>query len=405
MTFLYRYIKKSRLFNIAVYNSRMKRYIEQFILKDIQKKLVILTGPRQVGKTYMSRQLMVNFQNPIYLNWDIPEHRVRLQKQDWYDKYDFVIMDEIHKMSHWKQWLKGVTDARAPGTALLVTGSARMDTFRQAGESLAGRYYSYRMHPISVKELCSSGNQKPREALEHILQRGGFPEPCLEESFDDVLRWRLEYSKNLIREDILEFSRLQELNTMKIFIEILRDRVGSLLSLASIARDIGCSPITLNKYLDILKALFIVFTIHPWHDNVGRSLLKTPKVYFYDQGLVKGNEGVRLENATACMLLKHCDFIRDTQGLETGLHYLRTKDGAEIDFVITTDNPLKNRHELTHLIEVKCSDNTPHATLIRFAAQFPEAKAVQLVYNLRVSQRTHGIIIDDMASYLSELEA
>jgi predicted AAA+ superfamily ATPase len=348
---------------------------------------------------------MTHFQNPIYLNWDIPEHRVRLQKQDWYDQYDLVIMDEIHKMSHWKQWLKGVTDARAPGTSLLVTGSARMDTFRQAGESLAGRYYSYRMHPISVKELCSSTDQKPREALEHILQRGGFPEPCLEESLEDVLKWRMEYSKNILREDILEFSRLQELNTMKIFIEILRDRVGSLLSLASIARDIGCSPITLNKYLDILKALFIVFTIHPWHDNVGRSLLKTPKVYFYDQGLVRGNEGVRLENAVAYMLLKHLDFIRDTKGLETGLHYLRTKDGAEIDFAITMDNPLTQRHELTHLIEVKCSDSTPHKTLIRFAAQFPEAKAVQLVYNLKVSVKTNGIVIDDMASYLSALEA
>ena len=383
----------------------MKRYVEQFILKDIKKKLVILTGPRQVGKTYMSRQLMTYFQNPIYLNWDVPEHRVRLQKQDWYDQYDLVIMDEIHKMSHWKQWLKGVTDARAPGTALLVTGSARMDTFRQAGESLAGRYSSYRMHPISVKELCSTGDYKPREALEHILQRGGFPEPCLEESLEDVLKWRVEYSKNILREDILEFSRLQELNTMKIFIEILRDRVGSLLSLASIARDIGCSPITLNKYLDILKALFIVFTIQPWHDNVGRSLLKTPKVYFYDQGLVRGNEGVRLENAVAYMLLKHLDFIRDTKGLETGLHYLRTKDGAEIDFAITTDNPLTQRHELTHLIEVKCSDGTPHKTLIRFAAQFPESKAVQLVYNLKVSVKTNGIVIDDMASYLSALEA
>jgi hypothetical protein len=105
------------------------------------------------------------------------------------------------------------------------------------------------------------------------------------------------------------------------------------------------------------------------------------------------------------MLLKHVDYIRDTKGLETGLHYLRTKDGAEIDFAITADNPLTHRHELTHLIEVKCSDNTPHATLIRFAAQFPEAKAVQLVYNLKVSIKTKGIIIDDMASYLSELEA
>ncbi len=377
----------------------MQRYVEQTVFKDIKKKLVILTGPRLVGKTYMSRQLMSYYHNPLYLHWDIPEHRVRLQKQDWYDIHDLVVMDEIHKMANWKQWLKGVTDAKAPGTSLLVTGSARMETFRQAGESLAGRYYAYKMHPISVKELCTNTSKSPSEALDHLLERGGFPEPCLAEEILEVNKWRLEYSKDLLREDILEFSRLQELNTMKIFIEILRGRVGSLLSLASIARDIGCSPITLNKYLDILKALFVVFTIHPWTDNVGRSLLKTPKVYFFDQGLVKGDEGARLENAVAYMLLKHADFIRDTQGIETGLHYLRTKDGEEIDFAISQDN------QLTDLIEVKCSDNKPHATLMRFATKFPEANAVQLVYNLRYPQKTHGILIEDMAKYLSELQA
>jgi len=377
----------------------MQRYLAQTVFKDIKKKLVILTGPRRVGKTFMSRQLMSYYQNPLYLHWDIPEHRVRLQKQDWYDLHDLVVMDEIHKMANWKQWLKGVTDAKAPGTSLLVTGSARMETFRQAGESLAGRYFAYKMHPISVKELCANTSKSPSEALDHLLERGGFPEPCLVEEILEVNKWRLEYSKDLLREDILEFSRLQELNTMKIFIEILRSRVGSLLSLASIARDIGCSPITLSKYLDILKALFVVFTIHPWTDNVGRSLLKTPKVYFFDQGLVKGDEGARLENSVAYMLLKHADFIRDTQGIETDLHYLRTKDGEEIDFAISQDN------QLTDLIEVKCSDNKPHATLIRFAEKFPKANAIQLVYNLRYPLKTRGILIEDMAKYLSELQA
>ena len=264
---------------------------------------MILTGPCQVGKTYMGRQLMSQFKTPLYLNWDIPEDRVRLQTQSRYDQNDLVIMEKIHKMTNWKQWLKGITDAKSPGTALLVTGSARMDTFRQAGESLAGRYYSYRMHPISVKELSIDTQIKPREALDHLLERGGFPEPFLADQLELVLRWRTDYAKDILREDILEFSRLQELNTMKIFIEILGERVGSLLSLASIARDIGCSPITLSRYLDILQALFVVFTIHPMHDNIARSLLKTPKVYFYDQGLVRGNEGAKLENAVACMLL------------------------------------------------------------------------------------------------------
>jgi len=181
----------------------MKRYLQDHALSDIKRKLVILTGPRQVGKTYMGRQLMSQFKTPLYLNWDIPEDRVRLQTQSRYDHNDLVIMDEIHKMTNWKQWLKGITDARSPGTALLVTGSARMDTFRQAGESLAGRYYSYRMHPISVKELCFDTQIKPREALDHLLERGGFPEPCLADQLELVLRWRTDYAKDILREDIL----------------------------------------------------------------------------------------------------------------------------------------------------------------------------------------------------------
>jgi predicted AAA+ superfamily ATPase len=138
----------------------------------------------------------------------------------------------------------------------------------------------------------------------------------------------------LIRDDVLEFSRLREVGAMRLFVELLRDRVGSPLSLASIARDLAISPMTVATYLEILQALFIVFTIRPWHKNIARGLLKTPKVYFYDTGLVRGDSGVRLENAMATMLQKHVHFLQDSSGREVELHYVRTKDGAEVDFAI-----------------------------------------------------------------------
>lgn len=97
---------------------------------------------------------------------------------------------------------------------------------------------------------------------------------------------------------------------MRMFVELLRDRVGSPLSLASIARDLGISSAIVKTYLEILEALFIVFTIRPWHDNVARALLQTPKVYFDDTGLVRGHDGVRLENAVAIRLQKHVFFCR-----------------------------------------------------------------------------------------------
>jgi hypothetical protein len=198
-------------------------------------------------------------------------------------------MDEIHKMPGWKTWLKGVVDGRAAQQALLVTGSARMDTFRQSGESLAGRYFSWRLHPVSVREWCAHSGAVPAAALAHLMRRGGFPEPCLAASDEDAARWRNQYATDLVREDVLEFSRLHEITALRLFLDMLRQRVGAPLSLASIARDLAVAPNTLKRYLDILQALFIVFTVQPWHRNVGRALLQAPKVYFYDTGMVADN--------------------------------------------------------------------------------------------------------------------
>jgi predicted AAA+ superfamily ATPase len=340
---------------------------------------------------------MQSFGTAQYLNWDVLADRMVLQRQSWNPRAGLLVMDEIHKMPNWKAWLKGVADGRLAGQALLVTGSARMETFRQAGDSLAGRYFAFKLHPISVREWCEQQQVDPATALDHLLERGGFPEPCLAADSIQAERWRAQYFNDLIREDVLEFSRLHEINTMRLFVELLRERVGSPLSLASIARDLAVAPATLKRYLDILQALFIVFAVHPWHRNVGRAILQTPKVYFFDTGLVRGDQGVRLENAVAGMLLKQAHFLQDSAGREVGLHYIRTKDGAEVDFAFSEAGELKQ------LIECKLSDNKPHRALARFAEQFSDVDAVQIVFNLRQEEFRNGITITDAANWLSRL--
>lgn len=377
----------------------MKRYLDELALKDLAAKMVMLTGPRQVGKTTLARQLMREFKDAQYLNWDVLPDRGVLQRQSWNPRAKLLVMDEIHKMHGWKGWLKGVVDGKSPGQALLVTGSARMETFRQGGDSLAGRYFAFRLHPFSVREWCERRQVEPAEALEHLLERGGFPEPCLADNPADADRWRAQYFNDLIREDVLEFSRLHEINTMHLFVELLRERVGSPLSLASMARDLAVSPATLKRYLDILQALFIVFTVQPWHRNIARAILQSPKVYFFDTGLVRGDQGVRLENAVAGMLLKHVHFLQDTSGKAFGLHYIRTKDGAEVDFALSKEE------SLTHLIECKLGDNKPHRSLLRFAGEFADAETVQIVYRLRQEEARNGIRITDAANWLAELAA
>jgi hypothetical protein len=381
------------------YIGRMNRYLDKLIFNDLASKMVVLTGPRQVGKTTLSRRLMQSFNKAQYLNWDVLADRSILQRQSWNPRAGLLVLDEIHKMRDWKGWLKGVVDGRQVGQSLLVTGSARMETFRQSGDSLAGRYFAFRLHPISVREWCEQQGSDPVTALDHLMARGGFPEPCLAGDSIQADRWRAQYFTDLIREDVLEFSRLQEINTMRLFVELLRERVGSPLSLASIARDLAVAPATLKRYLDILQALYIVFTVHPWHRNVGRAILQTPKVYFFDTGLVRGDQGVRLENAVAGMLLKQMHFVHDSEGREVGLHYIRTKDGAEVDFALSESG------KLTQLIECKLSDNKPHRALVRFAEQFVGAEAVQLVYNLRQEEFLKGIIITEASNWLARLAA
>ena len=377
----------------------MKRYLDDPVASDLQRKMVLLTGPRQVGKTTLCRQLMERFASAQYLNWDVAADRMILRRQTWGARTRLLAMDEIHKMPDWKNWLKGVVDGRPPEQALLVTGSARMETSRQSGDSLAGRYLPFRLHPISVREWCEQRGGTPAEALARLMERGGFPEPCLAASVEDAERWRRQYFTDLIREDVVEFSRLHELTAMRLFVEVLRERVGSPLSLASIARDLAVSPTTLKRYLDILQALYIVFAIQPWHHNIARAILQTPKVYFFDTGLVRGDAGVRFENAVAAMLLKHAHFRQDAQGKNTGLHYIRTKDGAEVDFALSEEN------RLAHLIECKLSDNAPHRALTRFASQFAGAEAVQIVYDLRQEEHRAPVHILDAANWLGDLAA
>ena len=349
--------------------------------------MVFVTGARQVGKTTLSRMLLDSAPGQ-YLNYDVADDRAVILSAKWSPQATLLVLDEIHKMPDWKPWLKGVFDGKPAKQRLLVTGSGRLDTFRQAGESLAGRFFAWRLHPISTREWCTQTGTTPDDALTHLLTRGGFPEPCLATSDDEAQRWRRQYFDGLIRNDVLEFSRLYELTAMRLFTELLRQRVGSPLSLASMARDLNVSSVTLKRYLEILEALYIVFIVRPWHHNIARATLQAPKVYFFDTGLVQGDEGVRFENLVACHLLKHVHWQQNAKGREVDLHYVRTKDGAEVDFCLSHKAPAGD--SLTHLIECKLGDSKPQSALKRFAEQWTDAQAVQLVRNLGQSRTMAG---------------
>jgi uncharacterized protein len=375
----------------------MKRYLDEIVARDLARKMVFLTGPRQVGKTTLARQLLAAYPSGQYLNFDTANDRKTITSHAWNPQAQLLVFDELHKMPRWKSWLKGVYDGKLAENKILVTGSARLDFLKKSGDSLAGRFFSLRLHPLSVAEWCAEHGTTQEQALSHLLERGGFPEAALALNADESERWRLQYLDGLIREDILEFSRLQEINTMRVLVEMLRERVGSPLSVASLARDLSASTTTITRYLQILEAIYVIFTIKPWHKNIARSLLKAPKIYFYDSGLVRGNEGVRFENLVAAHLLKWTHYQRDVNGKEVDLHYVRTKDESEVDFSVVTSG------QVSQLIECKLTDTKPHTALTRFAVEHPEAEAVQLVRNLRQSIHHESMIIEPAAPWLGRL--
>jgi uncharacterized protein len=376
-----------------------KRSLRAKLEHDLRRKLVVLTGARQAGKTTLARQLMAGFEPAQYLSRNMPADRQLISAQAWTPKARLVVFDEIHKMRDWKAFLKGAWDGRAEAQAMLVTGSARMDTFRQGGESLAGRYFSWRLHPFSVRELMQTQGLTAAAALQRLLQRGGFPEPCLAETDTDAERWRAQYVTDLVREDVLDFSRVHEVRTLQLLLDLLRERVGSPVKLSSLAQALQISPTTAARYVEILEALYIVFRVTPWHRNVARSPLKEPKIYFLDNGLVKGDAGARLENAAAAMLQKHCHYRQDAERKPVTLHTIRDKERHEIDFVLAEGDTV------TDLIEVKLGDAVPSAYLHRMAERFAPARALHLVAELRQPAQHGRVEVADLGDRLAELAA
>lgn len=371
----------------------MERIQKQAILKDLRKKIVLIVGPRQAGKTWLAKDVALAFKNSVYLNYDQILDREIINAQSWLPTTDLLIIDELHKMENWKNYLKGVYDTKPPSMSILVTGSARLDIYDHLGDSLAGRYFRHRLLPLSLAELAQIA--EPVD-LERLITRSGFPEPYLAENDVEANRWRLQYINSILSTDIFEIDKIYNLKAMQLVFNLLRNRVGTPVSYQSLAEDVAVSPTTIKKYIQVLEALFVIFRVTPYSRNIARSLLKEPKLYFFDTGLVQGDEGAKLENIVAVSLLKHTYALTDYHAEEYALHYLRTKDGMEVDFALARQEKIEN------IIEVKLSDSTPSRALIHFHEKY-HYPAIQLVKLLRHEHEKNGIKILNTEKFLSGL--
>jgi predicted AAA+ superfamily ATPase len=358
--------------------------------------VVALVGPRQVGKTTLALEV-AKARPAVYLDLESEAGRAKLSEPEIYlpqheDK--LVILDEIQRTPQLFRTLRGLVDAgrrRGRGKGrFLVLGSASIDLLRQSSESLAGRIRYLELAPLDAGEAG-------RERLDALWLRGGFPESLLAASDAASLRWRADFVRTYLERDIPQLGPRIPAETLRRLWTMLAHQQGGLLNGAALARALAVDGKTVASYLDLLVDLLLVRRLAPWHGNVRKRLVKSPKVYVRDGGLVHALLGIADREA----LLAHPVAGASWEGLAiesliaaapagTEAHFFRTAAGAEIDLLLELPG-----HRRPWAIEIKrgiapkiergfhfaCDTAGPERRLVVYGGteRFPLAEDVEAV--------------------------
>ena len=317
------------------------------------RQMAFVSGPRQVGKTTTCRR-----HADAYRNWDNLDHResvlagpARLAADLGVDRLSGTIpvalFDELHKFPRWRPFLKGMYDTYGDRLRIVVTGSSRMDIYRRGGDSLMGRYFSYRMHPFSVAEMVNRDLPDPDRIIrepaametddfEALWRHGGYPEPFLKRDIRFSRRWRSLRLKQLVRDDIRDLARIQQVDQMEVLVRLLAHGSGRQLVYGNLAREVRVSVDTVRRWVAALCDFHLGFLVRPWFRNLSRSLRKEPKWYLRDWADIE-DPGAKAETFVACHLLKAVDGWNDMGLGRFDLGYLRDKEKREVDFVVARD--------------------------------------------------------------------
>ncbi len=305
---------------------------------------VVLLGPRQVGKTTLARTLAKDWPGGvIYLDLERPADRLRLEDADTYlraQQGKLVILDEIHRAPGVFEILRGIIDdnrqAGLRNGQFLLLGSAAIDLMRQSSETLAGRVAYLDIAPINIGEADGAGI-----ADSTLWLRGGFPDSLLAADDSQSLDWRRDFIRSYLERDVPMFAPRLPAQTIGRLWTMLAHSQGSVLNQARIASALGVTNPTIDRYIDLLVDLQLVRRLRPWVGNLGKRLVKSPKVYVRDSGLLHG----LLELETTNALLGHpvcgasyegycIENIIQAAGNRRVPYFYRTQVGAEVDLVL-----------------------------------------------------------------------
>lgn len=375
---------------------------------------VALLGPRQVGKTTLALEVAESVES-IYLDLESPADRARLSEPELYlagHEDRLVILDEVHRVPDLFGALRGLIDrgrrkGRRAGRFLLL-GSASMDLLRQSGETLAGRIAYLELNPFDVSEIDAGPQDDPQDRTQDKLWvRGGFPDSFLAASDARSLNWRENFIRTYLERDVPQLGPRIAAETLRRFWVMLAHSQGGLLNAAALARGLGVDGKTIARYLDLMVDLLLVRRLMPWHRNVGKRLVKSPKVFVRDSGIAHALLGL----GTKEEVLGHPVVGHSWEGFvienllavapeRTEAQFYRASGGAEIDLVLS----LPGRKPWA--IEVKRSLDPKPARGFHSACLDVKPEARFVVYPGRerfaISKGLDAIALVDLAAELQD---
>jgi uncharacterized protein len=383
------------------------RYLSTSVDEFSRDKFLLLSGPRQVGKTTLAQEWL-NARQGLYLNWDAPEDREEILNRGYVERATggAVVLDEIHKYARWKSYLKGLYDTAHERLRVVVTGSARLDLYQKGGDSLLGRHEALRLHPLSIGELKHGQAIKPphdwiaveaadaeEQEWNALANLSGFPEPFFRSEPEFYRRWAVRRRSLLATEDVRDLTQIRQLSLFEHLAILLPSKIGSPLSLNNLAQTLQVAPATVASWVDTLDRLYYSFRLTPWNKSIARAVRKEAKLYLWDWAQVQ-DDAARFENMVASHLLKSVHLWNDLGHGEYSLHYLRNRDGQEIDFLVAE----RNRPQV--VIECKATDVSVSFSK-PLLAQLPGIPAVQLVNAKGIDHRHRQMRVVSAWNYLA----
>lgn len=310
-----------------------------------QYPVVTVTGPRQAGKTTLCRSTFAGY---AYANLERPDLREFAQS----DPRGFlaglpsdgVVLDEIQRVPELLSWIQVAVDERPRPGAYILTGSHGFDLMASIGQSLAGRTALLQLLPMSMAELRAAGIDG---STDRLLYAGGYPRIHADGMNPSVALG--DYFATYVERDLRQLIELRNLDEFRRFVRLAAGRVGQVLNLQGLAGDVGVSGHTAKAWMGLLEASFIVRRLTPWFSNLGKRLVKSPKLYFCDVGLACWLLGITDEAQLAAHPLRGplfenlvvMEFVKHAlhQGLPVGLHYYRDSAGLEVDLLVEQGLP------------------------------------------------------------------